>query len=117
MASTDLTVAVARAALDMAALQQQAIAHNIAHANAEGFAPVRVRFDDQLAALRRAADGKASMSEAMAVQPTFERSNAPVSLDAEMVDMSRNSLQYQTLTKLLHKEFELLQLGANEGRK
>lgn len=116
----DATAALGRVALDMAGLRQQAIAHNIANAGTPGFAPVRLRFDAQLDALRQAAvQGRDDdlRQVAAAPRPEISTSSEPVSLDGEMTELSANSLQYQTVAKLLRRHFDLLSLAVTEGRK
>ena len=85
-------------ALDAASLRQQAIATNIANANAIGYVPQRVSFEDQLADARR---GLAQSGR----------------LDAEAADMARNAVHYQALVKGLSRHFAILSMAAGDGRK
>ena len=96
---------MAKAALDAASLRHQAIAHNIANAHTEGYAPLGVRFDAQLAAARRA-------------QPELVRaSDEPVQVDAELVKLSQNTLHYQALLRGIAKHYAILGAAISDGRR
>jgi flagellar basal-body rod protein FlgB len=126
---TDGIEAVTRSALalalDAASLRQQAIAANIANANAIGYVPQRVSFEAQLADVRRSMDagGRVDAFALSQVRPRLEPavdgSGAPnqVQLDVEAAEMARNAVHYQALVKGLSRHFAILSMAAGDGRK
>lgn len=115
------TSALVGMALDAAAMRQQAIAHNIANANTPGYRRMSVSFERQLDALRDG-DGEvrmaspASLGEARPVFTTAADEGA-VSLDVEVADLSRNTLQHQALVKAMSKYYALFNTAINEGKR
>lgn len=120
-----VTRSVLAMALDAASLRQQAIAANIANANAAGYVPQRVSFEDQLADARRsmAQTGRLDTFALGDVRPRIEAAMdtqgqaSPVQLDVEAADMARNAVQYQALVKGLSRHFAILSMAAGDGRK
>ncbi|RAN48433.1 flagellar basal body protein [Herbaspirillum rubrisubalbicans] len=112
-------------ALDAASLRQQAIAANIANVGASGYVPLRVNFESQLEDARRtlASEGALDAHALDGVVPRLEaRADAngvvsPVRLDVEMADMAQNAIQYQALLRGLSKNFSILSLAIDDGRK
>lgn len=112
-------------ALDAASLRQQAIATNIANANAIGYVPQRVSFEEQLLEARRgmAQNGRTDAFALSQVRPRIEAvvdsqgAPMPVQLDMEAADMARNAVQYQALVKGLSRHFSILSMAAGDGRK
>ena len=112
-------------ALDAASLRQQAIATNIANANAIGYVPQRVNFEAQLGELRRTLE-QGGVIDAFAldqVRPRIESAvdgfgvPAQVQLDVEAAEMARNAVQYQALIKGLSRQFDILSMAASDGKK
>jgi flagellar basal-body rod protein FlgB len=126
---TDGIEAVTRSALalalDAASLRQQAIASNIANANAVGYVPQRVSFEEQLADVRRSmapgggADAFAWSQVRPRIEPMVDSEGAPipVRLDMEAAEMARNAVQYQALVKGLSRHLSILSMAAGDGRK
>lgn len=120
-----VTRSVLALALDAASLRQQAISANIANANAVGYLPQRVSFEDQLADARRsmAQTGRVDAFALGDVRPRMEAvvdsQGVPsqVQLDMEAADMARNAVQYQALVKGLSRHFAILSMAAGDGRK
>ncbi|TWD85731.1 flagellar basal-body rod protein FlgB [Variovorax beijingensis] len=120
-----VTRSVLALALDAASLRQQAISANIANANATGYVPQRVSFEDQLADARRsmAQMGRVDAFALSDVRPRMEAVvdsqgvPAQVQLDVEAADMARNAVQYQALVKGLSRHFAILSMAAGDGRK
>ena len=112
-------------ALDAASLRQQAIASNIAHANAVGYVPQRVSFEAQLDDARRSmaqtgrADAFAWSQVRPRIEPMVDEQGAPmpVRLDMEAAEMARNAVQYQALVKGLSRHMSILSMAAGDGRK
>jgi flagellar basal-body rod protein FlgB len=118
-----ITIASLSKALDAASLRQQAIASNIANANTVGYVRQQVSFEDQLDDVRRqiAGQGSTDMFSLASVNarlaPVASGGDAKVQLDMEMADMSSNAVQYQTLLKALSKNYALLSIAANDGKR
>lgn len=93
-------------ALDVAVVRHAVHSANIANASVEGYRPLRVEFDDQLAAARGALEP----------QVVPEAEPQPVQLDREVALMMQNSLRYQALVGALGKNGAMLRLAIREGR-
>jgi flagellar basal-body rod protein FlgB len=88
--------------LDVAALRHRTIASNLANQATPGWQRLEVRFEEAFAAAQAPTDGAPATVEA---RVQVDR-DAPSRLDGcsvdaerELVDLSRNSLVYQTLTR------------------
>jgi|SRR5450830_132267 len=120
-----VTTSVLGLALDAASLRQQAIAANIANADAVGYVPLKVSFEAQLEDARRALDdgGKLSADMLAGVAPRIEADTSAttwsgkVRLDVEMAKMTQNAVQYQALIKGLSKHFSILSSAVNDGKR
>jgi flagellar basal-body rod protein FlgB len=117
-----ITTAALGLALDAASLRHQAIAANIANHATEGYVPLRLDFEEQLAAARRGPGGLdefALSSVRLELQPALDAQGLParVQLDTEMADMSRNTVQFQALARGLNRHFAILAMAAGDGRK
>lgn len=110
-------------ALDAASLRQQAIAANIANANAVGYTRRQVSFEDQLGEARRSlgSDGSIDRLALAAVRPRIEAvANAdgvPVQLDVEVSQLAQNGVQYQALIKGLNRHLSILSSAVSDGRR
>lgn len=118
-----ITTAALSLALDAASLRHQAIAANIANHATEGYVPLKLDFESQLASARRGLEAgldEHTLSEVkLQLQPVMDENGAParVQLDAEMADMARNAVQFQALARGLNRHFAILALAASEGKK
>lgn len=117
-----LTTATVSLALDAAARRQQAIAANVANANTEGFAAVRVSFESQLTEARQSLRDRGSvqpgdLAGVRAELQTGEGAPARVHLDLEMAEMARNAVHYQALAQGLSRHLAILAAAAGDGRK
>jgi flagellar basal-body rod protein FlgB len=113
-------------ALDAANLRHQAIANNIANANTPGYTPLKVNFEEQLTAFRRAMDGSdADVRSALhGVKGFIEedlaaagRGASNVMLDMEVVKLSQNVVHYQSLLRALSNQMSIVSAAINEGRR
>jgi flagellar basal-body rod protein FlgB len=112
-------------ALDAATLRQQAIASNIANANAEGYIPLRVSFNAQFDAVRRSLidRGRTDLTALGAVQMQLEPAlddygvSRPVEIDAEVAALAQNTTHYQTLIRGLSRHLSMLASAVSEGKK
>lgn len=107
--------------LDAAVVRHAVHAANIANASVEGYRPLRVEFEDQLAAARGAligGDEAAAQRAAASLEPQVvaEAEAQPVQLDREVALMMENSVRYQALLGALGKNGAMLRLAIREGR-
>jgi flagellar basal-body rod protein FlgB len=126
---TDGIEAVTRSALslalDAATLRQQAIATNIANADAVGYVRQHVNFEAQLADARRGLreTGRLDAFALGDVRPRIEAAldgnglPAQVRLDVEAADMARNAVHYQALAKGLARHYAILSMAVGDGRR
>jgi flagellar basal-body rod protein FlgB len=122
-----ITNAALSLALDAATMRQEAIAANIANADVPDYQPMTVDFESQLQGARTAlGEGRAlSPADLSGVVPRFApdaalqpAGQAPkVALDLQMAALARNGVQYQVLTTALNKQFALMSLAINDGKK
>ncbi|MFT4171320.1 MAG: hypothetical protein QM639_02075 [Rhodocyclaceae bacterium] len=124
MSIEEVTMTLARMALDAGQMRQTAIAANIANVNNPAYVPLSVSFEDQLDAARRNlhTDGSVDAASIVGVQAQWMNVQTAdmeqgVQLDAEIAALSANSLQFQTLLKGVSKHYALLQLAFTEGKK
>jgi flagellar basal-body rod protein FlgB len=108
-------------ALDAAVVRHAVHSANIANASVEGYRPLRVEFEDQLAAARSALLGRddaAVQRAAASLEPQVvpEPEAQPVQLDREVALMMENSVRYQALVGALGKNGAMLRLAIREGR-
>jgi flagellar basal-body rod protein FlgB len=122
---TGVTGSMIKLALDAASLRHLVIASNIANANTPGYVPVRVEFEEHLAAAARnrtygAYGAGLGRSVAPAVVPDlqqgFDPLQARVQLDVEAAQLAQNTLQYQALLRGFRGRLEMLQMAIGEGR-
>ena len=122
-----ITTAALSLALDAATMRQQAIAANIANADVPGYQPVTVDFESQLDTAQRTLDegGRLDMSALGDVAPRVVADlqmqpaglSPKVTLDMEMARLAQNGVQYQALTTALNKQFALMALAVNDGKR
>lgn len=114
-------------ALDAAALRHQVVANNIANAEAEGFAPMRVKFSESMEDARRLLnEGRrinaqqivAWAGEGAALEPVMQAGlPGKVQLDSEVAQMAQNAVHYQALLKGLNKHMAVLASAVSEGKR
>jgi flagellar basal-body rod protein FlgB len=121
-----VTTAALSAAMDAAVRRQAVVAANVANANSEGYVPLRVSFDTQLAEARAALRENGGLDSAHvaalrgAVEPVAEgagRATANVHLDMEMAELAQASVRFQTLAQAVSRHLGMLALAAGDGRK
>jgi flagellar basal-body rod protein FlgB len=108
-------------ALDLAVVRHAVHSANIANASVEGYRPLRVEFEEQLAAARSALLGRDDASAqraAVSLEPQVVTGAEaqPVQLDREVALMMENSVHYQALVGALGKNGAMLRLAIREGR-
>lgn len=110
-------------ALDAAALRQQALASNIANANVQGYAPLRVSFEEQLDEARRSMgmDNAIDAAALSQVRPVLWSEEMPreggARLDLEVAEMARNAVNYQALIKGMSRHLSILAMAAADGKR
>ena len=120
-----LTTSALTLALDAASRRHQAIAANIANADAAGYQPLRLDFEAQLTEARLALEqrGTVGARELALVQPALQPAlddsgqGQSVQLDAELAQLAGNAVHYQALLQGLAKHFALLAAAAGDGRR
>lgn len=124
---TDRTSAILAKVLDGAAARQRALANNIANAETPGYRRQDVDFATQLREVisRPVRDPQAIIRAVDAVETAIsEDVTAPARLDGnsvnierEMVELARNSLQYETSAQMLMMKLRGLKYAIHEGRR
>ena len=97
-------------ALDGLTARSVATAENIANAGSPGFRPLRVSFEEALAAAAGRDDGSAG-----AVRPHTDTapSAEPVRVDLELATASSTALRYAALTELLGRQMQIEAVAIN----
>jgi flagellar basal-body rod protein FlgB len=108
-------------ALDAASLRHAALSANVANATTEDYRPLRVSFEDQLAAARNALlsrDETVSRRALDSLQPRIEAGDPlrRIHLDQEMSALMQNALRYQALLTAMSKNGAILRAAVHEGR-
>jgi flagellar basal-body rod protein FlgB len=110
---TEITSALIVKALDGLSARAVATAENIANANSPGFRPLRVTFEDALAAAARGGEGSIRAVQPRTVgAPTAE----PVRIDLELATASATALRYSALTELLGRQMQIESLAITGDR-
>lgn len=91
-------------ALDGLSMRSVATAENIANAGSPGFRPLRVSFEDALAAAARRGAGAI---EAVRPQLGGAPQGEAVRVDLELATASSTALRYSALTELLGRQMSL----------
>lgn len=116
----DMTGAVAAKALDGLYLRQMAVAHNIANAGTDGFAPTRVDFESALRAVLPAsgADPAAAAERVKALRFGSRVDHAQtVRIDMEVTAAAENAMRYAALMGALDRKLQVMSMAINQGAK
>jgi flagellar basal-body rod protein FlgB len=120
------TMGILRLALDAASLRHRVIAHNVANANTDGFAPLRVSFEDQFDAVRSALARPEPVERSLleGLRPVISQdppldagANARVELDMEIAKLAQNTVHYQALLRGTAKHLSILGIAVTEGKR
>jgi flagellar basal-body rod protein FlgB len=113
-------------ALNASVMRHEAIANNIANINTPGYKAQQVSFEDQLQRLMSSdmlKDDASLKSQLKNVQPFLYEVDAQSSvdgqsnrLDLEMVNMAKNTINYQALLKGLRGYGSIVKMAVKEGR-
>ena len=111
----DSTGSVIYAALNGLAARQRVIANNVANVETPGFIAGRVSFEDSLrTAIANGDAGDISVSTRNSVDPVNVNGNN-VSLDNEVVSLTRTDLAYQLMIQAINQKFGLLRTAIGNG--
>ena len=122
--SGNVTKELVSLALNAALARHNAIATNIANVNSEGFRPVHIRFDEQLALYQnrfvdRRFDGSAGrLIDSLKGSVTLAENTATekVQLDSEVARMVQNAVHYQALLSAQGKMTAITRMAISGGR-
>jgi flagellar basal-body rod protein FlgB len=116
-----VTSQVANKSLDALWMRSNAISDNIANIDTSGYKSKTVSFEDSLSGAL--ADNNLTESETASLAPTqveqsgnIDQNGNGVDLESEMIELTRNQLQYSYMTKAVTGSYNLLSLATNEGR-
>jgi flagellar basal-body rod protein FlgB len=120
-----VTNAMLKLALDAASLNHEAIANNIANIHTQGYAPVRVNFEEQMDAIRQTLEegGKVKPDMLAGIQPVLVRDQPLVgdgdrttSLDMETAKLAENTVHYEALLKVVGMRMSMVNSAIREGK-
>jgi flagellar basal-body rod protein FlgB len=101
-------------ALDGLSVRAAATAENIANAGSADFRPVRVRFEEALAAAAK--QGRQAVNGVQPVVETDPTVPAGVRLDLELATASETALRYSALTDLLGRQLQMHSIAVTGSR-
>ena len=117
----NITSRVANESLNALWMRSSAISDNIANVDTPGYKAKMVSFEDSLS--QALSDNTLTESEVSGLAPvlsqtgvTVDQNGNGVDLESEMIELTRNQLQYSYMTKAITGSYNLLSLAANEGR-
>jgi flagellar basal-body rod protein FlgB len=112
------TYQLARKLLDASALRQEAIASNIANADTPGYRRLEVAPNFATELRTRMETGKLSSADSLTpslVQDTHARTVRPdgntVEMEGELLEMNRNTVEYDYLTDLVSRNIKQMKLA------
>ncbi len=122
-----VTTNMLKLALDAASLNHQAIANNIANINTQGYAPVRVNFEEQMESIRQTLEegGKVKADMLAGIRPVLERDQPTLAtdgdrtatLDMETAKLAENTVHYEALLKVVGMRMSMVNSAINEGKR
>jgi len=124
-AFSDLTTQALAKSLDAMGLRHRVIAENIANVETPGYTRSDVTFEEQLKAIMESGDTESASAKLRKLSAEVNadwlspaRANGNnVSIDKEMADMVKNSLQYEALVQLVNLKGGMLRSAITEGRR
>ncbi|MDH7481897.1 MAG: flagellar basal body rod protein FlgB [Armatimonadota bacterium] len=122
---SDLTTVMLAKCLDACGLRQRVIANNIANVETPGFTRSEVAFESRLKEALEATSEESAISRIEKIQPEIIQDNISparpngnnVSIEKEMADMTKNSMQYEALVQLMNLKAAMIRMAMNEGRR
>lgn len=122
---SDLTSVTLAKSLDAAGLRHRVIANNIANVETPGFSRSEVSFESRL----REALTSGQPSDAQSRVESIEASSHPdsmspagpngnnVSIDKEMTDLTKNTLEYEAIIRLMGIKGAMVMTAITEGKR
>ena len=111
----DSTGSVIYAALNGLSARQRVIANNVANVETPGFIAGRVSFEDSLREAIAGGDaGGSSVAMRRSADPVNGNGNN-VSIDNEVVNLTKTDLAYQLMISALNSKFGLLRTAIGSG--
>lgn len=122
------TMGAVSLALDAASLRHQAISSNIANASTPGYRPVSVSFEEHLGALRAALATRGTVDASLLAASSARLEREPdkaggpeegprVAVDEQVAQLSQNAVHYQALLRALNKQYSILAIAINDGKR
>uniref|UniRef100_A0A831ZZ72 Flagellar basal body rod protein FlgB n=1 Tax=Desulfacinum infernum TaxID=35837 RepID=A0A831ZZ72_9BACT len=121
----DRTVGLMQDRLNLSALNQKVVAANVANMNTPRYVAKRLSFEEALKESLEEGGISLVRTSPMHRDPTSVEGilkepevveTGPVDLDAEMMLLAHNSVEYQFMLTLLNKKFTLLRTAIEGGR-
>jgi flagellar basal-body rod protein FlgB len=122
---SDLTTDTLAKCLDAVGFKHRVIADNIANVETPGFKRSEVNFEGQLRSAlssgsEETAEARIRTIQAQA-QVDYSSPSRPdgnnVSIDREMAEMTKNTLQYESLVQLMELKGSMIRSAITEGRR
>ena len=121
---SDLTTEALQHGLDGVHARQRAIAANLANIETPGYKAQNVQFEDQLAAAiqQQRTGGSSDNGPTLSTSPTHGFRDTPargdgntVDIETETMEMTKSSLHYRYLSRVLRKKLQMVRLAINGG--
>ena len=119
---TNISVELISWAMDRALASHSVSRLNTANASVEGYAPIKISFEQQLQALEnatRSEDVEATLGSIKQTIDEMMQSNTKrldgetVQLDSEMIDMLKHSGYYKTLADVLSRKMGMMKIAVS----
>jgi flagellar basal-body rod protein FlgB len=123
---SDTTSLALQKSLDGIAYRHRVIADNIANVETPGFKRSDVLFEEKLKSAISSSDSLQVVEDRLdEIQPEAEQDTTSparpdgnnVSIDKEMADMTKNTMQYEAIIQLMSLRGSMLRSVINEGRR
>ncbi len=104
--NTDNTINLVRLALDSCVMRQTAFANNMANLNTEGYQPVSVNFEQQLAQTPELNEQNLAM-----ITPYYQTEDTTLSPDTILLQSIKNMTHYRALIKGLNQSLSIMNIA------
>jgi len=120
----DRTIQLMQDRLNLSSVNQKVISGNLANLNTPGYSAKETSFEEVLRESLEQSRPRLTLSSPKHVDPGDARAamgsvdlveTGPVDLDAEMMKLSRNSMEYQFIVTMLNKKFSMMKHAIGEG--
>ncbi len=105
--------------LDVLSLNQRIISQNIAHIHTSGYVPLRLDFAETMENIQQGQERNNGQGIDFVLRPQLDQWGSPakIELDTEMAALSENTVQFQTLLKAINRQYTILSMAVNDGKK